>query len=147
MSSVKVLLEGCELLMTMADGSEPRMGCRPSRGLGRVPGRSSFTSCFTIAALHKLSEIAAEETECVCACYLPGVTAPPAGLRGDAQARAAGLLGHEGELSHRATSETMKCARHGNTHHGCPGNQEEEEREGQMHAGKDAKRKKNKEYY
>lgn len=68
------------------------------------------------------------------------MTAPPAGLCGDAQCLAARLLGHEGKLSHGAASETMKCGRHGNAHHSCRSNQEEEEREGQgieMHAGND----------
>lgn len=74
--------------------------------------------------------------------YLPGVAAPPAGLCGDAQTLAAGLLGHKGELSHGTASETMKCAAHGNAHHSSPGNQQEEERA--MHAG-DEKGKK--EYY
>lgn len=73
-------------------------------------------------------------------CYLPGVASPPAGLCGDVQSLAARLLGHKGELSHGAASETMQRGRHGNAHHGCPSNQEEEkEREGQrmeMHAGR-----------
>lgn len=76
----------------------------------------------------------------VCVFYLPGVTAPPAGLRGDAQPLAAGLLGHKGELSHCAASEIVEVRCHSNAHHGCPGNQEEEEDgEGdrvEMHAGK-----------
>jgi len=83
---------------------------------------------------------------CVCACvfYLPGVTTPPAGLCADAQALAARLLGHKGELSHGAASETVKRGCQGNAHLRCPGNQEEEEEErgGQgmeMHAGKEEK--------
>lgn len=81
-------------------------------------------------------------TKCVCVwiLYLPGMTSPPAGLCGDAQPPAAGLLGHEGELPHRAASETVERGRHGNAHHGCPGNQQEEEGKRQavemeMHAG------------
>lgn len=68
------------------------------------------------------------------------MAAPPAGLCGDAQPLAARLLGHKGELSHGAASETMKCGCHGNAHHSRPGNKEEEEGEGQgmeMHAGND----------
>lgn len=64
-------------------------------------------------------------------CYLPGAASPPAGLRGDAQSLTARLLGHKGELSQRAASEIAERGRHGNTHHGCPGNQEEEEGEEQ----------------
>lgn len=70
--------------------------------------------------------------------HLPGVTAPPAGLGGDAQPLAAGLLGHEGELPHGAAPETVEGGCHGNAHRGCPGNQEDEEGEGgrvEMHAG------------
>lgn len=67
--------------------------------------------------------------------YLPGVAAPPAGLCGDAQSFAAGLLGHEGELTHGTSSETMKIAGYGNAHHSRPSNQEEEKRA--MHPGND----------
>ncbi|TNN85225.1 hypothetical protein EYF80_004575 [Liparis tanakae] len=76
--------------------------------------------------------------------YRAGVTTPPAGLCADAQALASRLLGHEGELSHGAASETVKRGCQGNAHLRCPGNQEEEEEErgGQgmeMHAGKEEK--------
>lgn len=74
----------------------------------------------------------------VCECYLPRVASPPAGLCGDAQSLTARLLGYKGELSHSTASEIVERGRHGNAHHGCPGNQEEEEeRKGQrmkMHA-------------
>lgn len=74
----------------------------------------------------------------VCECYLPGVASPPAGLCGDAQSLAARFLGHEGELSHCAASETMERGWRGDGHHGCLSNQEEEkERERErmgMHA-------------
>lgn len=46
---------------------------------------------------------------CVCAVqwqpHLPGLAAPPAGVGGDVQAPAAGLLGQEGELPHGAADE------------------------------------------
>lgn len=60
--------------------------------------------------------------------YLPGVTAPPAGLCGDAQLLAAWFLSHEGELAHCAASENTQRRCHGDTHRGSRGNQEEEER-------------------
>lgn len=71
--------------------------------------------------------------------YLPGVAASPAGLCSDAQALAARLVGHEGELSHGTASEATEGAGHGNTHCGCPGNQEQEERA--LHANWDGKKK------
>lgn len=68
------------------------------------------------------------------------MTAPPASLRADAQSLAARLLGHEGELSHGAASEAVKCGRQAVAYLRCHGNQEEEEQEGggqglEMHAG------------
>lgn len=70
--------------------------------------------------------------------YLPRVTAPPAGLCGDAQPLAARLVGHKGELPHCASTETLEYCCHVDTQHGCPGNQQEEEGEGdtvEVHAG------------
>lgn len=75
--------------------------------------------------------------------YLPGVTAPPAGLRGDVQPLAAGLKGHEGELADRTAAETVQRRCHGDAHHGCPGNEEDEEGEREeRHAGYEDKHKK-----
>lgn len=66
--------------------------------------------------------------------YLPGVAAPPTGLRGDAQALAAGLVGHEGELPHGAASEAVEGAGQGDARRQRPGDQEQEERA--VHPGK-----------
>lgn len=77
--------------------------------------------------------------------YLPCVAAPPTGLCGDAQPLAARLLGHKGELSHSTASETLEHCWHGNTQHGCPSDQEEEEGEGdvvEVHAGYNGKNNK-----
>lgn len=71
--------------------------------------------------------------------YLPGVAAPPTGLGGDAQAPAAGLVGHEGELAHGAASESVEGAGQGHAHGGCPGNQEQED--GTVHPGEPVQRK------
>lgn len=67
--------------------------------------------------------------------YLPGVAAPPTGLRGDAQTLAAGLVGHERELPHGAASEAVEGAGQGDAHRReRPGDQEQEERA--VHPGK-----------
>lgn len=55
------------------------------------------------------------------------MAAPPTGLRGDAQALAARLMGHEGELAHGAASEPVEGAGQGHAHGGCPGDQEQED--------------------
>lgn len=65
--------------------------------------------------------------------YLPGVAAPPTGLRGDAQTLAAGLVGHEGELPHGAASEAVEGAGQGDARRERPGDQEQEE--GAVHSG------------